>query len=346
MLLLTGATGLVGSELLPLLEAARPDRPVLRLARPQNDLTLPDLGLDGAARRRLEAEVTMIVHCAAETRFGLGLEQVRAVNVGGTRNLLGLARRCRRLEKFVHLSTVYVAGRRTGVIPEAPAEGGHGFFNTYQQSKLEAEEAVLEARSEVPAAIFRFSSIIGDSRTGRVRQFNYVHQLLKLFPRNVLPVAPGDPRSPVDLVPTDWAAAAVARLIEHAFVPGRIYQVCAGPARSLTLAEMLDYTVELFGGSVRAPELVSLEEYEKYVERSRRQGDRLLNELLRVLGQFLPHLGLYQAFENRHTREELEGSGIELPPAREFYRKVVAYCLATEWGRRGSAPAAPPTGTA
>lgn len=117
------------------------------------------------------------------------------------------------------------------------------FCNTYQQSKYEAEQVVLA--SGLPAAVFRLSSILGDSRTGEIRRFTYVHQLIRLLPRNVLPVAPCDPEAPLDLIPTEWA---------------------------------------------------------------------------RVLGYFLPHLGLYQAFE----RNADLGAP---PPVREYYRKVVRYCL-------------------
>ncbi|MBI3697173.1 MAG: SDR family oxidoreductase [Acidobacteria bacterium] len=327
MLLLTGGTGLVGSELLPLLGAGpvtvlsrrSGNRPALR-----GDLAEPCLGLDAATYAELQASVTVIIHCAADTRFGLSLEDARRANVLTTRNLLEFARGCRRLEKFAHLSTVYVCGLRTGQIAAAPAQPGL-FSNTYQQSKYEAEQLVIAAMSELPAAILRLSSIIGDSQSGRVRQFNYVHQLLRLLPRNVLPVAPCEPDAPVDLIPTDWAAAALASLIQEQFVPGRIYQVCAGARAALTVRQMIDWTAELMG-PVPLPRLVPLEEYEEYVEKTRRGSDRLLNELLRTLGYFLPHLGLYQAFC-------VTECGIPLPGIRSYYAKVVDYCVKTNWGR-------------
>ena len=78
---------------------------------------------------------------------------------------------------------------------------------------------------------------------------------------------------------------------------------------------------------------MSLSEHEEFVEKSRRSGDRLLNELLRVLGFFLPHLGMFQAFENRRVMEGLAASGLQLPPMRDVYGKVVTYCLETDWGR-------------
>ena len=264
------------------------------------DLTRPDLGLDERSRQMLMSEVSEIVHCAADTRFGLPLDAARAVNTAGTEALLSLARRCRRLEKFAYVRTVYVAGRASGSFAEAPLEHDKGFYNTYQQSKSEAEQRVVAAMLDIPAVIVRLSSLIGDSRSGRVRQFNYVHQLMKLLPQNVLPIAPGLSSAPIDLIPTDWAIPVLAHVIQTGFRAGCVYQICAGAERSLGVGEMIELTVRAYESHpegrcwlpIRVPRLVSLDEFEAYVERRRREPDRLMNELLRVLGYFLPHLGV------------------------------------------------------
>ena len=356
-LLLTGATGLVGSELVPQLLSARPNRPLVVLTRhPEKipelrldprvsaitgDITHPSIGLSPSDFTQLQESVTEIIHCAADTRFGLPIAQARATNTLGTQHLLTLARGCRRLEKFAHLSTVYVVGRSTGWLAEVFRYPESGFSNTYQHSKYEAEALVVEAMREIPAAIFRLSTVIGDSATGRVRQFNYFHQLLRVFPRNLLPVAPGDPSALVDLIPTDWAITALAYLFECRFTPGRIYHICAGPEASFPLRQMIDLTLEVFESHpaarrwlpIRLPELVSLTQYEAYVELSRQGNDKLLNELLRVLGYSMPHLGMLQVFDNHNVLEELTERGIVLPPIRNYYQKVIHYCLETNWGR-------------
>jgi len=194
--------------------------------------------------------------------------------------------------------------------------------------------------SEIPAMICRLSSIIGDSRTGAVRQFNYVHQLLRLFPRNLLSVAPGQPDAPIGLIATDRAIPALAYLIETAFIAGGFYHVCAGPQHSLKLQELIDLTVSVFQDHpigckwlpIAVPELVDLARYEEFVEARRREGDRLTNDLFRVLGYFPPHLGIFQVFDNRKTTEALAPSGLRFPPIRDYYGKVIRYCLDTNWG--------------
>ena len=348
--LLTGATGLVGSDWLGRLLASRPDRQIVALSRNPAKIAAHhrvqviamDLARPGQAPD-LERSVTEIIHCAADIRFGLPIGEARATNVEGTRWLLDFARRCRRLEKFVHVSSVYAAGKETGEFREEPFHVTKGFVNTYQQSKYEAENLVLEAMAEVPAAIFRLSSIIGDSR-GAVRQFNYFHQLIKMIPRsNIVRAIPGDPSAPVDLISSDWAGAAAEYLFEHHFQPGRIVHVCAGPDASMTVKQLVEITFEIFQrhprgrrfSGVKAPDLVSLDEFERYCATLRTGRDGTVTEMLRLLDQFMPHLALYQAFRNPRTAADLQAANLTPVSIRESYPKVVEYCLDTDWGRTG-----------
>jgi nucleoside-diphosphate-sugar epimerase len=356
---LTGVTGLVGSELLQTLLDAKPDRRVIVLTRDprkipplghgarviaaEGDITRPGLGLHPAMLRQIQKEATEIIHCAADTRFGLPLEQARATNTRGTAHLLKVAQGCKRLEKLAHLSTAYVAGRNTGHITEEPMREHAGFVNNYQQSKYEAEQLVFETMREIPVSVYRLSTIIGDSKTGRVRQYNYFHQVLRLFARNVLPVAPGNLSWQEDLIATDWCIAALAFVFDSRFEPGEVLHVCAGIEGSPTIQEVKDTTLGLFEKHpllqkwlpIRPPAFVSLPEYEEYVRESLQSGDNLLIELLKLLRNFLPQMGIHQSFDDRKLRQKLEGSGIHLPPFSSYFEKVITYCLDTDWGRKG-----------
>jgi long-chain acyl-CoA synthetase len=360
---LTGGTGMLGSEFCRRLLAEGRCRVYVLTRQPngtvphsqpgailvQGDMVSPWLGLSPDVHKALRESVTEIVHCAADTRFGLPLDVVRRPNVTGTKNVLDFALSCRRIEKFVHVSTAYVAGRGAGRIPEEANRHNHGFFNTYQESKYEAEGLVLDAMNRLPAAIIRFSSIIGDSRTGQVTGFNYVHQLLRLFPRNVLRVAPGHPDVPIDLVPTEWAADALTHLATSAFSAGQVFHLCSGAGKSLTVREMMETTVAQFENHaigrtwlpIELPKLVSLSEFEAFAAESRRKGDKLLNSVLTALGYFLPHLAVFQSFETERTTKALKTSALVLPHAREYFPKVVEYCLDTSWigKRRGGSDA-------
>ena len=277
-------------------------------------------------------QVNEIIHCAADIRFGISLEAARAANVEGTRRVLEVARRCPRLTKFGHISSVYAAGKLEGDFPEQPFPPAAGFFNVYQQSKYEAERLVLDALPAVPVGIFRLSSVIGTSG-GKVHQFNYFHQLLKMIPNSgPVPVMPGDPEAPVDLIASDWAVAALDHLFEHCFEAERIYHVCAGTAGALPVRRLVDLTFRKF--AMRPPRLVSVAEFERFA--AGRGG--IIDEMLRVLEQFLPHLALYQSFQNARTRADLEAAGIRMPAIESYYEKIVDYCIGTNWGRTRSGP--------
>jgi len=359
MTFFTGATGLVGGELLQHFLNSDPDRRVIVLARNpskltlqdqnerltvvEGDLTKPRLGLRFVALRRIRKEVTEIVHCAAQTRFGIPIEEARATNTYGTSNVLNFARECKRLEKLAHLSTVYVAGRTTGRIPEASLANHDGFVNTYQQSKYEAEQLVLESMSEIPTVIYRLSTIIGEAKTGRVRQYNYFHQLLRLFARNVLPVVPGNLSWQIDLIPTEWSIAALAFLFEHRFVAGEVLNVCAGVENSPRMKEVKETSQELFEKHpliqkwlpITEPKFVPLAEYEEYVAKSLKQDDKLLIKILGLLNRFLPQMGIDQTFDDKLLTARLNGSGLTIPPFGSYFDKVMSYCLNSDWGRAG-----------
>ncbi len=343
LILITGATGLIGGEWLDTMLAKGGERRILVLTRkPERFRGVPGveaLLCDLAAGQiripdELLAGISEIIHCAADIRFGVPLEAARAINVEGTRRMLEVARRCPRLLKFAHISSVYAAGKLEGVFPEQPFLEQQGFFNAYQQSKYEAERLVLAARDAVPVAIFRLSSVIGNSR-GEVRQFNYFHHLLKMIPNSgSVPVVAGNPLGPVDLIAGDWAVMALDHLFEHCFQAGRIYHICAGSVGSWPVRRLVDVSFHRF--AMRPPRLVSLEEFERFAAARKGGSEGVIQEMLRVLEQFLPHLALYQSFENARTKADLERAGVYMPALESYYQKIIDYCVLTNWGKTPS----------
>ena len=338
MLLITGGTGLVGgllTSMLPgkivsLARGHRVNEGELRWVR--GDLAVDGLGLEAATARWLQQSVTGIVHCAAEIRFTRPIEEARLVNATGTARMLEFARGCPHLRHFAHVSTAYVFGAEQGTLPEGRAHASH-WVSSYEQSKYEAEELVLDAAATLPAEIYRLSSIIGDAGTGRVRQFNYAHQLLRLMPRQLLPAIPGDADARMDIIPSDVSAAALAHLIGRHPEPGTVWNICAGPERTWRLCEIIDAVVagyQRHGHSVRAPRLISPLEFGAMLTRV----SRLSQELATVTSHFLPHLALRQTFACDRTHAALDGAGIEIPHIRTYFHRVMDYCFESGWGNR------------
>jgi long-chain acyl-CoA synthetase len=263
--LLTGATGFVGMELLVrLLEQT--DRDIVALVRAADDaaaegridelfetliapadrrgyrgrvhavaadLESPGLGLSERTRDGLTASIGAIVHCAASVSFTLELEDARRINVEGTREILRLAAEARdygALDRFVHVSTAYVAGERDGRARERQGDVGQTFRNTYERTKLEAERLVND--SGLPAAILRPSVIVGDSVTGWTPAFNVIYWPLQAYARGLFEQIPGEADAPIDIVPVDTVANALLELVRGPVRCGTFHVVASDEAVS------------------------------------------------------------------------------------------------------------------
>lgn len=372
VILLTGATGLLGNEILrSYLEA--PDDIQIRVlirgtieerenkfsmlvadtdtvtrerfaARVQpvwGDLAQPRLGMSEDDWRMLADRVTDIVNSAASIDFALPLDVARAVNYQGTVNLVEFARACKHLRGLAHVSTAHVAGKRTGIVTEDELEHDAGFVNSYEQSKFQAEQFLRAQMADLPIAVYRSSTLIGDSRGGIVRQFNFFHIAMRFAYHGLIPALPGVPDGHIDFIPTDYAARAIRYLVDHNFRPGTTYHICAEPEKSYTLQELVDSTVQVFRSSawskkrkIRSVPIVDPATFEQILREARENGHGRVLQAIIPLTYFMPHLALPKIFDTAHTRRDLRDSELQVPDIRSYYPQVVDYCLRTDWGRR------------
>jgi nucleoside-diphosphate-sugar epimerase len=292
------------------------------------DLRLPALGVDESVWAQLRPRLTAILHCAAEIRFDLPLDDARQTNVEGTRTILNLARRCPRLDRLAHISTTYISGQSPEPLPEGPFTNRHGFFSSYQESKYEAEHLALEAALQLPLAVYRLSTVIGDSASGKVEQYNHFHQLLRLVQHNPLPVLPGSPEAKVDFVATDWTASSIAWSFHHAFQPGSIRNFSAGPSNTLAMPLVLEMAFDALGRG-KAPELVSWDDFHHYTRARLGRGEERIAQLLQSLSYFLPYFSLQQRFENDQTLASLDARLASRPDSVDLFARVLGFMKRT-----------------
>jgi long-chain acyl-CoA synthetase len=214
-----------------------------RLSGVRADLSASGLGMAVKDRRALRERVDRVVHCAASISFSLPLQEARDINVAGTRRVLDLARELPALERFVHVSTAYVAGRTPGVYSESHA-GGSGFRNTYERTKMEAEHTVAMT-DDVPSVVVRPSIVVGESDSGWTSAFNVLYWPLQAFARGLLDTVPADPAGVVDMVPVDYVAEVIERAAFAPGVSGRFHAVAAD--RSPSVAELIELVCEELG---------------------------------------------------------------------------------------------------
>jgi thioester reductase-like protein len=182
-----------------------------RLRTIPGDLALPRFGLPEGDFDRLAERVDAIVHSGAHVNFLYPYEALRAVNVGGTREVLRLAQRGR-LKPVHHVSTVGVfGGRGSGLyLEDDPLTEGPPLRGGYSQSKWVAERLVAQARERgLPASIYRLGTVTGHSTAGTANPGDFLSRLLRGC--LALGLAP-DVTFSEDMTPVDYVAAALVRL--------------------------------------------------------------------------------------------------------------------------------------
>jgi nucleoside-diphosphate-sugar epimerase len=326
--LLTGATGFVGKEILDRFlergrrvyalvraedDAAAAARlaPHARLTALAGDIETPGLGLG-----RAPEDVTTIVHCAASVSFDLSLEESRRINVDGTRHVLDFARRCERLQRLTYLSTAYVAGEPRRVFGEDELDVGQRFRNPYERSKFEAERMLRERGAGMPLQILRPSIVVGDSRTGRTSSFNVLYGPLKAFARGAVPAIPARRDSPVDIVPVDYVADRTVDLAERG--AGGTYHLVAG-RNATTVGRLLDLTAAQLGR--RPPAVLPPTAYR-----------RLLHPWLRRKHEALRRMEVYFPYFSMRVRFDDSRLG-PAPPVEGYFHRLVEFAEKARWGR-------------
>jgi len=357
--LLTGATGFVGMEVLArYLE--RGERTVLTLVRAADDaaaerrmravlhdlfgtaaeryasrveavaadVTAPDLGLPRARREELAERIDDVVHSAASVSFSLPLEQSRAVNVDGTQRVLELAELARErggLRRYAHISTAYVAGTHAGRFAESDHDVGQDFRNGYEQSKFEAER-VVRAHG-LPTTILRPSIVVGDRRSGWTAAFNVLYWPLRIYARGLFPAVPALPTARVDVVPIDYVADAIHALCTMPGGIGETYHLTAG-THATTIAELTQLASRHF--NMPPPRVLSPEEFAA----AARVAGRLERSALEQTAVYFPYFAIETAFDDSCARARLDPAGVRVSPLPEYLERLLDYATRTGWGKR------------
>jgi nucleoside-diphosphate-sugar epimerase len=299
------------------------------------DLEQPELGLADSDLHRVTEKAAEIVHCAATVSFATGLAEARQINVGGTRNVFGLAKRCARrgmLRRVTHVSTAYVAGTCKGEFGEEDLHVGQRFRNPYERSKYEAEQLVRQEATELPAVtIVRPSIIVGESTTGWTPSFNVLYVPLRGFAKGQLRVLPASPSAPVDVVPVDHVADSILRLSGEDEDGLSTYHLVAG--EQATTVEQL---VELSARRLRRrpPPLVPPATYRAAYPLLRACGGPRRRAALKRVAPFLPYYTMRVRYRRERAAEKLDPAGLRPPPLESYYHRLLDYALAADWSKR------------
>jgi len=297
------------------------------------DVGHPSCGLDDAVYQRLTGETTRVIHCAATVRFDHSLEEARRVNVEGTRRVLDFAAAARQLRSLAYVGTAYVAGERTDLVREDELAVGQSYRNTYEQTKAEAEALVRSRLESLPGVILRPSIIVGDSKTGATSSFKMMYWPLKIYARRLWRTVPGYPDAVLDIVPVDYVATSVARLLFDEAALGSTVHLCAGPRGSATIQQIARRAGDYF--NVPEPRYVDPKFFFAALRpllylslwgRKRR--------VLRAGRSYRDYFSMRMQFDTTNAERLLEPAGVCPPPVLDYLDRLFHYCVESDWGRK------------
>ena len=361
---LTGATGFIGHYLLGEL-LRRGDRCIVLLRQPLDGSLrrlrglLESIGIDAADcvdRERLipvEGDladgwpdvrcpaIATVVHVAASTRFHGDTDgEPYRTNVSGTRHLLEWAA-ARDVGDMHFVSSAYTCGRSETPVAERFSERPPVFHNPYEESKWQAERLCVEwsTGDRRRLTIHRPSVVVGEFDGGRASKFSGFYVLARATElldrifrgadaaaRRSIPLRiRARPNDRQNIVPVDYAASMMARVIAEPRYCGRVYHlVHPDPPTNELIKRALEEQFGIGGGRFVAPEAFATDDLNEH--------ERRFYEVSRSIEHYFVETPTFLRANAAVVEAEC---GIRCPTYDSAaIRRLVAYAQKVEWGRR------------
>lgn len=302
------------------------------------DVTLPHLGLEPGAYDRLAASVTHVIHSAGNVKLNRPLDEARRSALDSARHAMSFVHACIQSGQFVKaefVSTVGVAGRMTGVVPERPLRETRKFRNTYEAAKAQAEAFLVDQMDAgVPVTIHRPSMVVGTSDTGRISQFQVFYHLCEFLSgtrtAGVIP-EPGETR--LDIIPADYVARAIQCSSLCPEASGKIFHLCSGPEHAPGIKALALDVQRIFaarGRRVWRLRFASPALLKALTSLATPLAPGSLRKSLKSMPYFMEYLGEPQTFATRQTEAFFTPHGLVIPPVDSYLNTVLSYYLSRQ----------------
>ncbi|ENN72515.1 hypothetical protein YQE_10856, partial [Dendroctonus ponderosae] len=195
------------------------------------DCGLPMLGMSQQNVERLQEEVSVIFHCAANVRFEEPIKSATFLNVRATKDLIYIARKLKKIKAFVYVGTAYSNSNRKEIKEQVypakiSAENLIGacealdeatlasinptliadWPNNYTFTKQVAEDYISREAQDIPICICRPSVVMATAEEPLAAFFDSPYSLGAFSVVNALGICRISyfKRGVVDLIPADY----------------------------------------------------------------------------------------------------------------------------------------------
>ena len=352
--LVTGATGFIGRNLVHELLKREGDIYVLvrsqsmaridemiastpsaqeRVKPVEGDITKPECDVAADARGALKG--VEVYHLAAVYDLEASEESNRRANVDGTRNVVELANAVG-AARLHHVSSIAVAGGKwRDDFTEEMFDEGQELEHPYYATKFESEK-IVRTESKVPWRVYRPGIVIGHSETGEADRIDGPYYSFKILQRlreslpSWVPLV-GPEGWALNLVPVDFVARAIDHIGHKHGLDGRCFHIV--DPHPLSLGDSLNE----FARAAHAPEFAlrfdrratsmvpsDVTKAMGSLPAIQRIRDQLL-EGVKIPGPALDYMANRASFTAVESQRALEGSGIAVPPLRQYAWRVWDY---------------------
>lgn len=301
--LVTGATGLVGSEVIERL-ADRGDEVVGVARRPIGTRAIAtwDIGLQDPPPE-LRGQWDIIVHTAADTRWTMSADEARRANVDTIAALVPLLSPHTHV---VHVSTAYATGLRGNIASDQQTD----YRNAYEWSKAAAERLAESAFPRL--TIVRPPLIIGRREDGHAARFAGMYTILRGIASSTIPAVVAEEDAFFDVVPVDDVAALLIAACDREETG---VMTIAGGDGAPHVGKSLDLLSDAYNRwriarglqSFDPPPIVTPARWERFFLPFVRQHLSVRQRrILELLENFLPYLAIRQALQPTHVVRGVE----------------------------------------
>ena len=351
---LSGATGLVGGQLLQDLLQIPQVEEIVCLVRPANGLSgverlsqklrrggvkgkaldeamtrvraaegsvdIPSWGLSESDLHWIRNECELFIHCAASISFSDGVTN-EAINVNGTRNMLDVLRGAKSIRLFVPFSTATLCGWAPNeVVKEEESLDRTHHIIAYTLSKSKGEKMLRASKAELPPMFFvRPCGVMAYGSRDRKQAKLFLWSLIAIAQ---LPFVRLRRDSLMDIVTVDFVVKCTLRLIaKFPNLKHDCYHVTGSVEKSATCGEIFDVAC---AKSTRAtlPKVIPPAEWTAEHEKALAdQGFAAIWESLQV---YLPFMEMNCVYDNTRLKEELGADLPYLPKFTDYMNEMFA----------------------